>query len=309
MSWRPRAGVDVPSGTRRLRLAYLVPLSGAFIVLLALVVVVSTPKGRPPPSGALAVVGPTTVAVSDQAATTVPGRSLPPLVPTAATPLRVLEIGDSLGIDLGDQLQTQLDATGLALTTVAALGDTGLSNTSYYDWPAHLVTLLVTDHPQVLVVFLGANDDQGLQVDGAAAAPGTAAWIAAYAQRVDAVLGEATDAGARVVWVGMPPMADSDLNAAMQLEDMIYRREVATVPGALYVPSAPVLGNGSGLYQTIGVDLSGEPVALRTPDGVHLTPAGAGLLARTVIEAVDTRWHLSLEAPSRPPIPDQAVPG
>lgn len=229
--------------------------------------------------------------------TTTEGPAFAPLRPTTASPLRVLEIGDSLGIDLGDQLQSQFDATGLVTTTVAALGDTGLANLSYYDWPAQLVTLLATYHPQLVVVFLGANDDQGLYVDAEAAEPGTAAWAAAYAQRVDEVLREATDAGARVVWVGMPPMANPDLNAAMAAEDSIYQHQTDALVGTLYVASAPVLGDASGHYETSGTDTSGQPVVLRTPDGVHLTPAGAAVLAASVIEAVDRRWHLSLVPP------------
>jgi hypothetical protein len=215
-----------------------------------------------------------------------------------ASPLRVLEIGDSLGIDLGDQLQAQLDATGLARTTVASLGDSGLVNATFYDWPAALTTFLGADHPQVVVVFIGANDDQGLDVDGAVAAPGTPAWDATYAERVDAVLREATNAGARVVWVGMPPMADPGLNSAMQREDTIYERQTETFPGALYVPSISVLGNVSGQFVASGADVSGQSVALRTPDGVHLTPAGAAVLARVVIDAVDTRWRLSFQVPA-----------
>jgi hypothetical protein len=213
----------------------------------------------------------------------------------------VLEIGDSLGIDLGDQLHSQLDATGLATTTVAALGDTGLANLSYYDWPAHLVFLLATYRPQLVVVFLGANDDQGLSVDGAAAAPGTAAWTAAYGQRVDEVVREAIDTGARVVWVGMPPMANPDLNAAMDVEDTVYQHETDAFPGTLYMASTAVLGGASGQYQTSGTDASGHQVVLRTPDGVHLTPAGAAVLAAAVIDAVDSRWHLSLAPPALSP--------
>jgi hypothetical protein len=209
----------------------------------------------------------------------------------------VLEIGDSLGIDLGDQLRSLLDAEGTVRTVVAAQGDSGLSNISYYDWPVHLATLLAVDRPQVVVVFVGANDDQGLSLDDAGAVPGTPAWVAGYAGRVDAIASEATNAGARVVWVGMPPMASPDLSAAMLLEDAIYQRATATLPGAIYVPSIPVLGNPSGLYEATGVDVAGQHVTLRTPDGVHLTPAGARLLAHTVIDAVDKRWHLSLGAP------------
>jgi hypothetical protein len=232
--------------------------------------------------------------------TTDSGPPFAALLPTAASPLRVLEIGDSLGIDLGDQLQSQLDATGLATTTVAAMGDTGLVNLAYYDWPAQLVALLAADHPQLVVVFLGANDDQGLDVDGMAAAPGTAPWTAAYAQRVDAVVRETTATGARVVWVGMPPMANPDLNAAMAVEDAIFQHETDAFAGTLYVASAPVLGDASGQYETSGTDGSGQQVVLRTPDGVHLTPDGAGELATAVIDAIDSRWHLTLGSPTPP---------
>lgn len=269
-------------------------------MVVLVVGVVSIPHGRRPPADAGAVVHRVAAVPGGDVVTTTTalGPVFPALQPTAASPLRVLEIGDSLGIDLGDQLQAQLDATGLATTTVAAMGDTGLANLSYYDWPAQLVPLLATDHPQLVVVFLGANDDQGLYVDGTAAEPGTATWAAAYGQRVDAVLREATDTGARVVWVGMPPMANADLNAAMAVEDTIYAHETDAFPGTVYVASAPVLGGASGQYETAGTDGSGQPVVLRTPDGVHLTPAGAGLLAAAVIDAVDSRWHLSLVSPT-----------
>jgi hypothetical protein len=273
---------------------YRVAASGGVVVALAVATAVFVPGYLPlpdtvsksPPAGA------SRQRVSTATTTSLGG--LPPLVPTATAPLRVLEIGDSLGIDLGDQLQSQLDATGMVRTTVASLGDTGLANVSFYDWPAQLATLLIADRPQVVVVFIGANDDQGLLVDGLAAAPGSPSWATAYAQRVDDVLRESTTAGARVVWIGMPPMQSPDLNAAMKRQNMIYSQESARFPGTLYIASTPVLGTSSGLFQLTGVDLSGQQVALRTPDGVHLTPAGAALLANAVIDTVERRWDISL---------------
>lgn len=248
------------------------------------------------------VIGPLVVAT-----TTTSPEELAPLVPTATAPLRVLEIGDSLGIDLGDQLQSQLDATGTVRTTVASQGDTGLANVSFYDWPAHLATLLIADHPQVVVVFIGANDDQGLVADGLAAVPGTPSWATAYAQRVDDLLRESTTAGARVVWIGMPPMQNPELNAAMERQNIIYDQESARFPAALSISSTPVLGSSSGLFQFTGVDLSGQPVALRTPDGVHLTPAGAALLAHTVIDTFERRWDISLGCDTLPGVPGRAL--
>ena len=262
-------------------------LGGLVAVVGSVVLFVSISPGRPAPSARVVVARRTTpvtrhLGVRSSTATD-PG--LPPLAPTTASPLRVLEIGDSLGIDLGDQLESQLDRSGLARTIMASVGDSGLANVSFYNWPARLSALLASDHPQVVVVFMGANDDQGLYVGAAPAAPGSPAWTSAYAQRVGEVVREATTAGARVVWVGMPPMANPDLEAAMQRENAIYQRQTQGVAGALYVASAPVLPNAADL-------------SLRTPDGVHLTPTGAALLARAVIDVVEARWHLSRAAPA-----------
>ncbi|HEY7948484.1 MAG TPA: DUF459 domain-containing protein [Acidimicrobiales bacterium] len=273
----------------------------AFVAVLSVVIATSIPRnhlqslvrsagGR----AAAAAAVPTPSTTTTSTTTTDPDRGMPRLLPTTAEPLRVLEIGDSLGIDLGDQLQSQLDAAGLSSTTMASLGDTGLANVSYYDWPAHLATLLLDDRPQLLVVFVGANDDQGLYVDGAAAAPGTPQWLAGYRQRVDSILREATGAGVRVVWVGMPPMADAALNAAIEVQNEIYQQETAAFAGTLYVSSTAVLGNAAGQYQGTAVDGAGDAVTWRTADGVHLTPAGAALLAGRVIDAIDQRWHLAL---------------
>lgn len=203
---------------------------------------------------------------------------------TAIDPVfdRVLVVGDSLGEDLGFQLHDHLEADNTA-TTLAAMGDTGLSNTSFYDWPAHLETLLATDHPTLVVVLLGANDDQGLYAGGSAVAPGAAGWDQAYGQRVHAMLTEATAAGADVAWVGMPPMSDSILNNWMQHINGIFQRQTAKFPRSVYVSSAAVLGGPGGVFQRS--DATGT--LLRTPDGVHLTSDGASELAVAVIAAVE----------------------
>jgi len=294
MSFSPRLH------SRRWRVPLLVPACIG-VAVLAIMVVVSMPRSGPRPSDPSTVARRIAEAPPDEVVTTTTDaelRLLPLLPGTAASPLRVLEIGDSLGIDLGDQLQARLDAGGSALTTMASVGDSGLSNVTYVNWPAHLASLLATDRPQIVVVFIGANDDQGIDVNGVASAPGTLAWVAGYAHRVDEMLTEAAGAGARVVWVGMPPMENPDLNIAVQREDVIYQRETETFAGTLYVPSTGVLGNTSGLYEATGADVSGQQVALRTADGVHLTPAGADALARTVIDAMDHRWRLSVSAPT-----------
>ncbi len=273
-------------------------------VLIAIAVVVLLPKSNKSNNAATKSTGssdsssnPTgsTTPTPKPTTTTNPDAGLPSLQqPTAADPLRVLEVGDSLGEDLGFQLSAELPPTGVATVAADAVGDTGLSNENYYDWPVHLQQDIATSHPEVVVIFLGANDGQGFDVNGAPVEYGTAGWIAAYTQRVDQMLEESDQAGARVVWVGMPPMQDPALNSEMQQIDTIYRQQTEKFHGALYLSSAPVLApNGQFTFQLTASN--GQPEVIRTPDGVHLTTPGAQLLSQAVIQAIDTRWHLSLK--------------
>ena len=220
--------------------------------------------------------------------------------PGAADPLRVLEVGDSLGEDLGFQMQNDLGATGVVTFTMDSQGDTGLANEGYYDWPTELQADIASSHPEIVVIFLGANDGQGFLVNGEAVDFGSPSWVTAYTSRVDQMLQECHNSGARVLWVGMPPMQDSDLNSEMRQIDGIYERQVAKFTGAVYMSSTPILAPG-GEFRFDITTSSGETETIRTPDGTHLTAAGAELLSQAVIAQIDSRWHLSLEPKATAP--------
>jgi hypothetical protein len=215
-------------------------------------------------------------------------------IPTRASPLRILVVGDSLGIDLGESFVRNLDTTGIVTTTIAARGDTGLANQGYFDWPAQLPPLLTAARPDIVVVLVGANDDQGMYVGPVPVSPASQAWNRAYAQRVDHVLAASQQAGARVVWAGLPPMEDPQLDAAIRRVNRIDEIETRRYPNALYLPPPAALVTCSGQYKQFATDASGETVQLRTPDHVHLTWSGADVLAEGAIRAIDRRWHLAL---------------
>ena len=61
-----------------------------------------------------------------------------PKLPTAAKPLRVLIVGDSLGLDMGGPLQDDLANTGVVNATLDARESTGLTRPDYFNWPAEL---------------------------------------------------------------------------------------------------------------------------------------------------------------------------
>ena len=216
--------------------------------------------------------------------------------PTGTGPLRVVEIGDSLGVDLGEAMQSTWPPASVQLT-MAARGDTGLANSGYYDWPSQLAGLLTRTHPQVVVVLLGANDLQSMVTGAAVLYDGTPAWNAEYAARVTSIVSESVHAGARVLWVGEPAMETAFLNAGMSRIDDIAQRVIARYPGrAAYLDSNSVLAPG-GSFSFDVTGPTGRQVQVRTPDGVHLMPAGADLLAAVAGRALARNWGMHVTGP------------
>jgi uncharacterized protein len=215
------------------------------------------------------------------------------LRPSAADPLRVLVVGDSLGLDLGQPLVDVLGMTGEVVTTLDARIDTGLTRPDYFDWPAELRIDLANQRPELVVVMMGANDAQSLVDGGRVIQFGTPAWNADYGRRLGAFIDEANAGGAHVLWVGMPPMASPQLNAQVQDLNAVARSQVAGDPRlAVYLSSVKVLGNAQGGFSTYLTDTSGAEIAVRTPDGVHLTPGGGARLAAAVVAAARADLHI-----------------
>jgi hypothetical protein len=211
--------------------------------------------------------------------------------PTATNPLRVLVLGDSLGIDLGDALVDDLSATGVVQATLDGQVSTGLTRPDYFNWPAELAVDLPRYTPQVIVIMIGANDAQDFPGPPDVLF-GTPAWDAIYRGRVDAFMTEATSRGAQVIWVGMPPMQDPTLSAAMQRIDGIVRQAVPNHRGVEFLSSWTVLGTPTGQYSPYLV-VAGQEVNVREPDGTHITPGGAQVLSSVVEQVI--RAHLGVD--------------
>jgi hypothetical protein len=221
--------------------------------------------------------------------------ALPPLPrPTAASPLRVLAIGDSIGEDFGQSLVAKLGATGVVQATLDGKIDTGLARPDYFDWPGELRTDISRFQPDVVVAMMGANDNQSFLVGGRALAFGSPEWVTAYTQRVATMMSEATAQGQRMLWVGMPIMPSAGVSQQMQLLDSIVEGQAAVHPGVAYLDSWHVFIDGSGKYAAYLPDSSGGQQPVREPDGVHLARAGSDRLADWAISAIQSQFGVRL---------------
>ena len=216
-----------------------------------------------------------------------------PKMPTAAHPLRVLIVGDSIGLDLGDALQPDLAQTGVVSAALDGRESTGLTRPDYFNWPAELQADLKATNPQVVVVMIGANDAQDFL--GPPDVPYISPeWNTLYAQRVAQFMQIAESGGARVIWVGMPPMQNPGLSAQMSDVNAVAQREAARArPPVNFLSTDKVLGTAQGTYTAFITNAAGQVVNVRTPDGTHLTPGGGQVVAQQVMgELQNLGYHI-----------------
>ncbi len=220
---------------------------------------------------------------------------LPPVPqPTAANPLRVLAIGDSIGEDFGQSLVAKLGATGVVQATLDGKIDTGLARPDYFDWPGELRTDVSRFQPDLVVAMMGANDNQSFLVGDRAVQFGSPDWVTVYTQRVATMMNEATAQGGRMVWVGMPIMPSGSASGQMQVLNSIVAGQAAVHPGVTYLDSWHLFVDGSGKYSAYLPDASGGQQRVREPDGLHLARPGSDRLADSAIAAIQSQLGVRL---------------
>ncbi|MBP2478391.1 peptidoglycan/LPS O-acetylase OafA/YrhL/lysophospholipase L1-like esterase [Crossiella equi] len=158
---------------------------------------------------------------------------------------KVLYMGDSIAAGLSLPVAEALKASGVAMTSIAADGGGGvvgpLAETTWADLPS----TLARERPTA-VVYQVTTYDWGSEAE----------QRAGYQRLVEVARGH----GARVVFVGMPPIRADEFYAARLPELNRANQVVASLPEAIFLDSAPLWGP----------DYQG-----RAPDGIHACPQGA----------------------------------
>jgi uncharacterized protein len=186
--------------------------------------------------------------------------------------------------------------------------DSGLVRDDFFDWTKTARELLASgEKVDFAVMLVGSNDRQVLRDANGSYEPRTPEWLAAYAQRIEAIAAMFRDKKIPLLWVGLPIMKSEILSADAMAFNEFYRA-YAEKAGASYLDIWEVFANESGQYTPVGPDINGQNVRLRAADGVHFTKAGARKLAHFVEPAI--RRNLDEVQPKGEPgvIPD-AAPG
>lgn len=202
---------------------------------------------------------------------------------------QILLVGDSLSIGLGRQLQLILDGQpGVHFDHLGRVSS-GLANPAFFDWDAHLTTLVKAQHPDIVLIMVGANDDKPLPGSGGGkAAFGTPAWDVAYAARLSRLhaIIRAENSEAAVYFLGVPVMADPAFDKEMVHVSALIKETAGKLPGGHYIEVRDVLADATGAFAPMARTPDGAVSKLRADDGVHISGTGSRLLAARCLEAI-----------------------
>ncbi len=218
--------------------------------------------------------------------------------PTPSNKLRVAVIGDSLSQGLGPAIERWMNPS---VVRVLSLGrqSTGLSREDYFNWEAGMRQIVEGFRPDLVFVMLGSNDSQAqISRDGAAIPVGSIEWVEGYRERAAQLLREATRAGTRVVWVGIPIVKERQRWDFYRRVNDIYRDTANADPLGTYVDTWTPFAGRDGGYTAFVRNERGDLVEVRASDGVHFTPTGYGYLGKLAIRAADQAFAMPQKAVS-----------
>ena len=210
--------------------------------------------------------------------------------PSDEEPLRLYLTGDSFLADVSRGLSAVVGKDERWEPTTDAKPGTGLSRPEVINWPARIKARVPSD-VEVLVLGFGGNDAQDLLADRRQVKLAEPEWEAEYQARISRVLDAAAQPGRTIVWIGMPVATAKNIEKGRPAMTRAARAELAKRPGTLFLDSAALLAGADGGY-TDGLTIDGEPKRVRAADGFHLTPAGASLLGRSLVELIGTVWPM-----------------
>ena len=222
--------------------------------------------------------------------TTTPTETLQLRAPTAADPLEVWIIGDSLMELLGPSIVNESEASGVVEAEFDFRFVSGLTRRDYFDWPAYATEQLPVRRPEVVIAMFGGNDGQNANVDGVIVERWTPEWIEFYRSRVAEAMDTFVSEGSQVYWIALPVMANDLFSEHVELMNDVYREEAAKRPPVSVFESWDLFTDESGNYSAYLPNSDGNLELMRYGDGVHFTWAGARRLAAAVFDQMQSDW-------------------
>ena len=219
---------------------------------------------------------------------------------------RIGVFGDSFGDGLWAALYNQLPRREAFQVLRHAQQATGFTRYRQLNLEDQLDTQLSEGPVDVAVISFGANDIQGLFVNGKAAAFLSPAWKAEIGARTTRYVKRLQGQGAEVFWVGLPLMRDPDFDAKVQALNAFHAGLMRDL-GVPFIDTRGSAAGPDGAYASHLIDpKTGAPWLVRAGDGIHMSMKGYRLLTADIAARVRA-WGAAARG-KRPVTPDLVPP-
>jgi lysophospholipase L1-like esterase len=193
--------------------------------------------------------------------------------------LSVLATGDSMIQIIDSYLAARL--RGAVVRSEAHIS-TGISKPSMLNWQAEARRQARRRHPDVVIMFIGANDGFPMGKAGCCGA----AWVAEYARRARNMMRSYARGGrARVYWLLLPLPREGFFREIFPAVNAALRRAARGRSDDVRLVELDEFFTPGGRYRS-SMEVNGRVVTVRQSDGVHLNTTGASLAADLVIGAL-----------------------
>jgi len=190
---------------------------------------------------------------------------------------RIGVFGDSFGDGLWAALYNQLPRREAFQVLRFAEQATGFTRYAQNNLEDKLAAQLAEGPVDVAVISFGANDTQGIYVNGKVAPLLSARWKAEIATRITRYVKALQAQGATVVWVGLPVMRDPKYDAQVQGMNAFYAALMADLD-VPFIDTRAAAVDGQGRYASHLPGKDGVPWLVRAGDGIHMSMKGYRLL-------------------------------
>lgn len=208
-----------------------------------------------------------------------------PVVEKSEDAAKVLVMGDFMADQLYDGLVRQFASNPGIVLVNASVALSGMVRDDVRDWPGTIDALIDAEKPIVVVALVGMNDRQQIRDSSGRFNKLTDQWVSIYEKRTDILARNIREKRIPMIWVGLPPVSKSNMNADYLKFNEIYRKTVEAYGGE-YVDVWDGFVDTEGRYLRSGPNVSGQIVALRRADGINMTDSGEEKLAFFTEKAV-----------------------
>ena len=151
----------------------------------------------------------------------------------------------------------------------------------------------------IAVISFGANDTQGIYLDGHGNTFMSEGWQRIVTERVTAIVTLMRERGIQVYWVGLPKMREAEFDTNIRAMNAFYVSRMQAL-GVPYIETASLTTGGDGQFSGYLTDpRTSQRFNARTNDGIHMTIPGYILVMRQLTD----RIRRSVAAAGGPPVP------